>query len=106
MRCDQYVGLTKEAKTWVKNNFKKSQIKTYNMCHQAFNSEPLKGLLIKDGDVTYKELVQCSPWSSGPMYFTCIGAFNQNGLIGTMFQWKENPDIVYEYDEVTGEYYV
>lgn len=106
MRCDQYIGLTKKAKTWIKENFKESQIGSYNMCHQAFNKDPLKGILIKDGDLIFKEVVQCSPWSSGPMYLTCIGAYKQDKLLGYMFTWKENPDIVYEYDEIAGEYYI
>lgn len=107
MRCDQYIGLTKEAREWVKRNFDKNQISYYDMAEQAFDPEPLQGYLIQDDESIYKEVVQCSPWSSGPMYFTCIGAFNKkNELIGYMFQWKENPNMTDEYDMEKGEFYV
>lgn len=111
MRCDQYIGLTQSGQNWVKklidNNY---TIKHEYMCDQAWNPDPLTGVVIQTDDRIYKEEIQATPWSSGPMYFTRIAIYTiDNKLIGYMFSWKEDPDLHeqrIEFDYTKGTMYV
>lgn len=112
MRTTQYIGLTDQAKDFVKN------LTTVNDCLSDSNIKhvtfgmfdedvelgawilPNKGILI--------EYVVASPWSSGPMLFTGLcgpnGPFTAEGMT-----WKEREtpfEDGSEYDTETGEYYV
>lgn len=108
-RSDQYVGLTTKGNEFIRNFPKKDIInkKEVFMCHQAFNPWPLTGIEITTKDRIYREVLQCDPWSSGPVYLTHIAVFNkQKKLLGYMFSWIEDENVTGEVDPDNGKYYI
>ena len=116
-RTTQYVGLTQDALNYVqKHSLGEEDVvitagitlepvygKIY---HLPPHKGPNKGLYLR-------EVVQASPWSSGPMIFTCLHAVlvkerdDQEVVLGDWFQWVLNPDCSgIEYDRERGHYYV
>jgi len=75
MRCTQLIGLTQQARNYLKKYA--VQEESYDMCEGMFG-EPIKGNIYKvpfftDGRLlTVKEVVQATPWSSGMMIFTSL----------------------------------
>jgi hypothetical protein len=114
MRTDQYIGLTNDAKAFVS---KATSVETYEI-EGAWNSITLSVYHMPPPEGPNKELicrevVQASPWSGGPMYFTCLEAtlVKENGStceMSKLFEWVVNPMLPrgQEFDEVKGHYYV
>ena len=89
MRCDQWIGLTDEAKAFLDEHCNmvpgtkcphcggllnhKRDVKEYDEVEGMFGT-PAGSLLeynLKNGRVA-KEVVQDVPWSSGPCFFICL----------------------------------
>jgi hypothetical protein len=112
-RSTQYVGLNKYARNFVANAIK---VEEYDMTTGIFG-EVIKGHIYHmnppQGPNTkyiFKEVVQTTLWSSGPMIFTCLAVTlvkecGQRLKSGKYFQWMLDPT-VNEYDIETGRYYV
>jgi len=117
-RSTQYIGLNKYAHELVKDAIK---TETYEMTTGMF-VEPVNGRIYhmaKENDldvasIRYVEIVQTSPWSSGPMIFTHLRRewVKNDGTIepeeGEMYcSWMLDPALRgQEYDYETGRYYV
>jgi hypothetical protein len=114
-RCTQYIGLNDYAKNYIKDAL---SVETYNMTKGMFD-EIIKGNIyhmpVPDGtnkDLILTEVIQDSPWASGPMIFTCLEAMliKENGQrinMGIYFWWMIDPNVKdQEYDTTTGRYYV
>lgn len=89
MRCTQFVGLSEEASAFLDENASvvganpcphcgeptvqvKETIKDGRYTYGMFEEElSLSTYRLKDGRIA-KEIVQASPWSSGPVIFTCL----------------------------------
>ena len=86
MRTTQYIGLTNAAKEFVKD-FAKTPIEVTT----GMFDDPVIGheFISPDGH-KYIELLQCSPWSSGPMIFTCL---LDDKTEKRMFMWKEDKSV-------------
>ena len=101
MRCYQHIGLTPEAESFLTDNVemipniccpKCGEIISYKMNSRVVRVEELfynDGPCIieyklKDGR-TCTEIVQCSPWNSGPMGFMCLEIDGQK-----MFEWSDD----------------
>lgn len=101
-RSTQYIGLTDEGKEFVKN-FR--SIQNYS-CEDGIAGEPIfysRWLDVNTGKI-YKEVTQYNPWSSGPMFFTCIEdeRGNQYGKWArARYKNKRN-----EYDSKLGFFYI
>jgi len=117
MRTTQYVGLNQYALNYVKGAVR---TETYNMTEGMF-MEPVVGTIyhmpVPNGPnkaYILKEVVQCAPWSSGPVIFTCLEAtlVKESGQKldwGKMFKWIRDPSLGEEhkeYDKETGRYWV
>lgn len=116
MRSTQYIGLNDYAKGYVKNAI---SVETYDMTTGMFD-EIVRGKVyhmpVPEGpnnkDFILTEVVQDSPWSSGPMIFTCLEPtlIKENGQripMGIYFWWMIDPSVKdQEYDPATGRYYV
>ena len=86
MRCSQFMGLTKEAVQFLKENevlYSEIYANANNEEMDAFPDPPLRRYLLKDWKVV-KEVIQAAPWSSGPCFFLCLEDDK-----GKMFEWSE-----------------
>lgn len=113
-RTTQYIGLTNDARNYVKNAI---SIEQYEMTTGMFN-EPVMGniyylppLLGLDKELIAKEVVQFTPWSSGPMIFThlqfiLVKEDNSKCDCGYYYSWVQNPLITNEFDVERGHCYV
>ena len=87
-RFTQIIGLKHEAREFLK---KKGYICLKNPYASAkdagmFEDGPeLYEWRSNESDIIYREVLQCSPWSSGPCIFLCLET--DNGL--REFQWTE-----------------
>jgi len=103
-RETQFIGLTRAAEEFV------STLSTRKSDHHAvgmFDEEiPLRKWemhpVFKERWPNYdsdrptaciREIVQCQPWSSGPMIFTCLEIDWGNGAQSTCFQWVDDPSL-------------
>ena len=120
-RSTQYIGLNTYAKNLVKNAYKTEVLPelTIGMCEEpipgkVFYVAPLSG---EDVNVYHKytEVVQCEPWSSGPMIFTHLRweIMKQSGQLVDMVlvcSWIVDPmldrHLYGEYDEDSARFYV
>ena len=101
MRCNQYQGLTEEAENFLSQNVKRTPVKVCKECgaHSGgtkyekhyksyfgmYDEEfPLMKYTLND-ETKVKEVVQASPWSSGPVIFLCLE--KENGE--RMFEWPQ-----------------
>ena len=79
-RTDQYIGLNYEADDFIKTMCKECDFKyeNYILTETTLTGSPIYGTKwyftpTNDGRVfTAREVIQEVPWSSGPMYFTCL----------------------------------
>lgn len=88
MRMTQWIGLHVSAEAFIEENILTEKVKCpqcgcgevgkkkieFNgrVANGMFNDEiKLRTFYLKDGSIL-EEVVQCSPWSSGPMIFTCL----------------------------------
>lgn len=99
MRMTQYIGLTLEAKKFVAN----ASVQTNPKMTSGMFEEDVSGSIFEmlDGE-TLTEVEQCSPWSSGPMIFTCLK--NSKGEL--LFKWIEDSSVRNLVDCENGRYYV
>lgn len=109
-RSNQYIGMHKKAREFY-NHLKQTGTVSkaeYIIAYQAFGDDPITGREeIKIDDRIYREVLQCDPWSSGPMFFTCIGVYNlENKLIGYLQTWELDENVKGEVDYENGKYYV
>lgn len=111
-RTTQYIGLTDRAKQWLEEigavPVKDSQNKTFGMFEEDV---PLgEWTNPRDSRMSIKEVLQASPWSSGPMLFTCLEIrhfhCHPDGSPYQVYTWFIDPMISYsqEYDPSTGGY--
>ncbi len=114
-RSTQYVGLNNYAKKFIKDAIK---IEEYDMTNGMFD-EIVKGKIYylnppegPNKELILKEILQDSPWSGGPMLFTCLQAIlvKENGSsveMGEWFNWIKDPSVsVNEFDYDTGRYFI
>ena len=102
MRCTQIIGLTNEAQKFLDKNCRTEPIqfcphckksikegKIFNIYKSAtnegmFNDGPyLHKYSLKNKKVAY-EVIQATPWSSGPCIFLCLEIDNKR-----MFKWSQ-----------------
>jgi len=113
-RSTQFIGLTKEATKYVKSlESLASDTKTLGMFNEKITLGKWK--LPKEfssdrPDACIREIVQATPWSSGPMIFTCLSIFFGNctpkdkGI--SILQWIEDPRVKGEFDQENGRFWV
>jgi hypothetical protein len=116
MRTTQFIGLTRKAHDFVQN-LKQLDSDTHT-CGMFGEEIPLrKWESPPEFHVSYpndkripviREVVFATPWSSGPMIFTCLEFDYLNGGKTEFFQWVTNPLLKggQEYDEEIGELWV
>lgn len=108
-RTTQFVGLTSMAREFVKDaTILPSDRFTLGMFQEMIplGRWSLVGPFKCRENACIREVVQASPWSSGPMIFTCLEVDYGNGGISRMLQWIEDPNVTGEYDQVSGRFWV
>jgi hypothetical protein len=133
-RSTQFIGLTNDAIAWIKDLNSGDNLKVleqkYNDKDLYFEKRSTQGMFDEEiplrtwrrfygkgnREVLIREVLQCSPWSSGPMLFTCLEIDFGNGkhsdspgdekFDGTStaqcFQWVDDPSVENEADRVKG----
>ena len=113
-RSTQYIGLTQDAKNWVRSAI---EVKQFEMTLGMFD-EPVMGAEYimpaprgPNKCLIAREKVQDCQWSSGPMIFThleliLVKESGQEIQEGYAFSWVLNPELRGEYDPVKGHYWV
>lgn len=100
MRETQFIGLNKLADIFVQDAVAKKEYKGHTL--GMFGEELPLGQWVKNGH-TYTEVLQCAPWSSGPMIFTCLK--DEQGI--ELFAWTFDETLSTEtVDYATGSYHV
>jgi hypothetical protein len=108
-RSTQYIGLNKFADDFLKA-MSVLRTESWAMAVGMFD-EPVDGRVfhMRQGYVL-KEVVQCMPWSSGPMFFTHLASLDSDGKeIAWHFSWILDPRLKERNTEVDyekGTYYV
>jgi hypothetical protein len=72
MRCTQLVGLKEEARKFIKDNFVTSECHDESGSSGMFDDGPNLYAYNLGEQGEWKEVVQCAPWSSGPVIFLCL----------------------------------
>ena len=101
-RTDQYIGLTRAAESYVSG---RNKLKTTPLEGVFGNSFEL-GVWAGDDGATLVEVLQASPWSSGPMYFTRLKLLFDNSGYVYIFDWVLDPTVETEVDYERGHYWV
>ena len=113
-RSTQYIGLTDQAREYVKSAIKVEQ---WQMTIGMFD-EPVMGSIYhlpppnsSDKELIAKEVVQLEPWSSGPMIFTHLKltVIDKDGKeveMGFAYDWVQDFALQCEVDWKKGTYYV
>ena len=100
MRCYQHIGLTEEAKAFLRENVEMIPNQVCPKCGEVLSTKMNCRIIrhlelfyddgpseceykLKDG-TTCRESLQAAPWSSGPMGFMCLET--DSGLI---FKWSQ-----------------
>ena len=100
MRCDQYIGLTNEAKSFLQNN---TEDKVCPHCNQTIPTKLevigcYNGMFMEEyslfrhpltGGGYADEYLQASPWSSGPCFFIGLQVFGSRGEAIKVYAWSE-----------------
>ena len=108
MRTTQFIGLTNDGYNYIsKCKSLKSDLKTQGMFFENIPLGRWENKMFKE----IQEVVQCSPWSSGPMIFTkLVGYFHNDKKLKNpinLFEWVLNPELSgEEYDQEKGQYWV
>ena len=124
MRTTQYIGLNDYAEAYLREHATLLQDEAPTIGIGMFE-EPITGRVWKevireeqpDRYLLYEEVVQDSPWSSGPMIFTHLKVTLKQGSLagvpladidsGFYFSWMVDPSLKgQEYDPKTGRYWV
>jgi len=98
MRTTQYIGLTAEASRFVHSL---ERLPDNPRMTQGMFLEDIPGGVWRKSGTIYREIEQASPWSSGPMIFTCLEANGQR-----YFPWIEDPSVKNEVDQANGRYWI
>jgi len=112
MRTTQYVGLTKAAKTFVSSlkelpsDSNTSGMFSENIPLKKWEIHPMFAASVQREDACIREKLQDSPWSSGPMLFTCLEIDYGNGAQSTAFEWVHDPTVSNEYNQESGALWV
>ena len=107
-RMTQYIGLTGAASLFVQklNKVEDSSNYTTGMFEEIV---PLGTWKDHEGRL-WREVVQDSPWSSGPMIFTALAkSESPNPLVAEehlSYPWIKVPGMKSEFNATTGEYWV
>lgn len=103
MRCTQFIGLTQAAELFVSNlDPQPSRTKARGM----FDEEIPLGSWT-DGTAVYNEVVQATPWSSGPMIFTKLRQVLRGDTYFDLYCWVMDPTVEgQEYDPEKGTFWV
>lgn len=128
-RSDQYIGLTDDARIFLKSlqndkNFKYEQSEV-DLCDCAFYDGKITGIKVTlssldKNDVNLKteyiETIQDIPWSSGPMYFTHLKwvLYKRKDPdtpieLDYLYSWHVDPMLKKHYTEIDykkGSYYI
>ena len=101
-RSTQFIGLTDKANAFVS---KMVIIENTEHAEGMFDEKiPLASYLDVGAKKIYYEVVQCEPWSSGPMIFTCL---QEPRSSKQLFKWeKSKTPIQNEFNRKTGKYYI
>lgn len=113
-RSEQYIGLTKAARSFLERVGAEYVGTTMIDECAPFSHQPIMGEVweIEDNNIIMRfiETLQAFPWSSGPLYFTCLRFEQICGWktedLGKRFLWVENPYVYGEVDYENGEYWV
>lgn len=108
-RSTQYIGLTKKAEQLLKGAtiLENDDNYTEGMFDEIV---PLGTWRDENGRILY-EILQASPWSSGPMLFTCLAYYQGEKLVKIKeSMWKEEPCTMqggwYEFNKELGLFWV
>jgi len=111
MRTTQFIGLTKLAQEYVQDLKElESDTATFGMFNEKIPlrkwDAPAEEKEYRD-NVCIREVVQVSPWSSGPMLFTCLEIDWDNGATSQICQWITHTAMRgQEYDTDKGQFWV
>lgn len=117
-RSTQYIGLNDYAEAYLKEHA--ILLAATPVIAKGMFNEPIHGRVWKevirpeqpDRYYLYQEVLQDSPWSSGPMIFTHIRVTliqpdTLGQACGFYFSWMVDPSLTdREYDAATGRYWV
>ena len=114
MRTTQYIGLTDAAAQWVKNATRSESVQiTTGMFDEPVMGKKYWMPVPKGPNIEYtaEEVVQASPWSSGPMIMTHLKLtlVKESGQVldmGFAYSWAFAPGMVAEVDAGSGHYCV
>jgi len=110
-RSTQFIGLTRDAEEYVKNL---EPMESDTNALGMFEEIPLRKWKIPEQfkysqerpNACLREVVQASPWSSGPMIFTCLEADFGNGAKSKFLEWISDPRVEDEVDQKNGKFWV
>jgi hypothetical protein len=110
-RSNQFIGLNSSAEEFVHGlKVLQSDSQTEGMFDEPFSLrkwESSEDMWIGNRKPVIREIVQDSPWSSGPMIFTCLEIDYLNGACIECFQWIRDPRVKsIEFDKDKGRYWV
>ena len=98
-RSTQFIGLPTRATEFIESLEElESDTQTFGMFGETI---PLRRWKYGDRDTPcIREIVQATPWSSGPMIFTCLEIdFGNGGTSGKVLQWIQDPRVTREISE-------
>lgn len=113
-RETQFIGLTRLAEEFVKDlEALPSDTSTSGMfgekiplsCWKLPDTEKFKHANEREGSCI-REKVQATPWSSGPMIFTCLEIDFGNDAKVDVLQWIDDPRVKGEVDKGQGRFWV
>jgi hypothetical protein len=101
-RDTQFIGLTRAAEDFVKDL---KELPSDSHAIGMFDEEiPLRRWEMHPvferwdrPSACIREIVQCQPWSSGPMIFTCLDLDWGNGASSGCFEWVSDPTLSVEF---------
>ena len=107
MRMTQYIGLTQKAKDWLKTLELIPQNQKPNTLGMFDEHVDLKYWVgfVEDCLCEVWEVVQMSPWSSGPMFLTQL-ELRKNGEKTLLFPWKKDQNVKGQVDTLTGTFWI
>lgn len=107
-RSDQWIGLTPAGRNMYHKLTKLAKENKIPIGYWAFNPGKIFGSEFVIEDRIYREEIQASPWSSGPMFFTRFAIYNKNTnkKICTICDWIEDSKVQNEVDYENGKFYV
>lgn len=107
-RSTQFIGLNQKAVDFIIFNKDLTEYKEFDNYTEGMFDEKIPLGVWKFKDCYYKEIVQCVPWSSGPMIFTYLEKTEDLNKKGKrLFLWKDkHVKNNMEFDQIKGEIYL